>query len=85
MRRGCTTSTRGRLSASVDFDVDADGDAAKYRSATMPTTPIATNVTKALMPFRAKKFILPHREQIRSPALLSAAREPQAAMPPPRR
>src|SRR5882762_2526983 len=57
MRRGCTTSTRGRLSASVDFDVDADGDAAKYRSATMPTTPIATNVTKALMPFRAKKFI----------------------------
>src|SRR5260370_10345691 len=57
MRRGCTTSTRGRLSAFVDFDVDADGDAAKYRSATMPTTPIAINATKALMLFRAIKFI----------------------------
>src|SRR3979409_124081 len=71
MRRGCTTSTRGRLSASADFDLDADGDAAKYGSATMYTTPIATNATKALMPFRAIKNI-PIMFGIQAPFLVLA-------------
>src|SRR3954462_14945483 len=74
MRRGCTTSTRGRLSAFVDFDVDADGDAAKYRSATMPTTPIAINAAKALMLFRAIKFI-PFMVGLQTPFLLPAHSE----------
>jgi hypothetical protein len=35
-----------------------DGDAAKNRSATMPTALTPTSATKALMPFRLIKFIL---------------------------
>src|SRR5260370_15908917 len=42
-RRGCTTSTRGGLSAFVEFT--GDGDAARCQSATMPAapTPATTN------------------------------------------
>jgi hypothetical protein len=52
-RRGCSTSTRGRGSTFVDFD----GDAAKYRSATMATALTPTNTNKTLIPVRLIKFI----------------------------
>jgi hypothetical protein len=42
----------------IGFDVDAEGDAATCRSATtVPTPPTTINATKALMAFRAIKFI----------------------------
>src|SRR5258708_6144560 len=46
-RRGRTISTRGGLSAFVEFT--GDGDAARCRTATMPAAPTPTTTTKTLM------------------------------------
>src|ERR1700682_236541 len=46
-RRGRTISTRGGLSAFVEFT--GDGDAARCRTASMPPAPMATTITKTLM------------------------------------
>src|SRR4029077_6242836 len=55
-RRGCTTSTRGGLSAFVDFSGDVD--AARCQSATMPAVPTPTTTTKTLMPVPFVKFMV---------------------------
>src|SRR5712675_799989 len=47
-RRGRTTSTRGGLSAFVEFT--GDGDAARRHSAMMPTAPTPTATNKTFMP-----------------------------------
>src|SRR5712664_3321073 len=55
-RRGCTTSTRGGLSAFVEFT--GDGDAARCRSATMPAAPTLATTIKTFMPVRLVKLIV---------------------------
>src|SRR4030081_172795 len=55
-RRGRTTSTRGGLSAFVEFT--GDGDAARSRSATMPPAPTPTATNKTFMPDPLVKFIV---------------------------
>src|SRR3954453_4604239 len=59
VRRGRTTSTRGRLSGfhGLTSDGDGDGDAAKCQSATMPAAPTPMTTAKALMLVRLMKFI----------------------------
>src|SRR5882762_4832937 len=55
-RRGRTTSTRGGLSAFVEFA--GDGDAARRQSATMAAAPTPTTTTKTLMPILFVNFIV---------------------------